>query len=38
MNKWAEEKQGMLALLRTIIGFGNLLLASLITLRVFGVV
>jgi hypothetical protein len=38
MNEWAEEKQGTLALLRTLIGFANLLLASLITLRVFEVV
>tara|TARA_R110002020_G_C16289131_1_gene772287 strand:+ start:1440 stop:1556 length:117 start_codon:yes stop_codon:yes gene_type:complete len=38
MNKWADEKQGILALLRTLIGFANLLLASLITLRVFEVV
>ena len=38
MNEWAEERQGTLALLRTIIGFGNLLIASIITLRVFGVI
>ncbi len=38
MNEWAEEKQGILALLRTIIATANLLLASLITLRVFEVI
>jgi len=38
MNEWAEERQGTLALLRTIIGFGNLLIAFIITLRVFGVI
>ena len=38
MNKWADEKQGTLALFRTVIGFANLLFASLITLRVFGVI
>ena len=30
MNKWAEEKQGTMALLRTIVATANLLLASLI--------
>jgi len=38
MGKWAENHQGLLAFLRTLIGFANLLLASLITLRVFEVV
>tara|TARA_R110002020_G_scaffold371911_3_gene583431 strand:- start:140 stop:256 length:117 start_codon:yes stop_codon:yes gene_type:complete len=38
MNKWAEEKQGTMALLRTIVATANLLLASLITLRVFEVI
>tara|TARA_R110000751_G_scaffold133382_2_gene235819 strand:+ start:475 stop:591 length:117 start_codon:yes stop_codon:yes gene_type:complete len=35
MNKWAEKRQGILALLRTILGFANLFIASILTLRVF---
>tara|TARA_R110000751_G_scaffold217513_1_gene320556 strand:- start:621 stop:737 length:117 start_codon:yes stop_codon:yes gene_type:complete len=36
MNKWAEERTGLLALLRTIIAFANLCIASTITLHIFG--
>ena len=36
MNKWAEERTGLLALLRTIFSFANIFLASIITLHIFG--
>lgn len=36
MNKWAEERTGILALIRTIIAFANLFIATIITLHIFG--
>tara|TARA_R110002110_G_scaffold51696_1_gene151338 strand:- start:1648 stop:1764 length:117 start_codon:yes stop_codon:yes gene_type:complete len=38
MDSWGNKNQGLLAVLRTLIGFANLLIASLITLRVFEVI
>jgi hypothetical protein len=35
MNKWAEERTGLLALLRTLFAFANLFIASILTLHIF---
>lgn len=38
MSKWTDNHKNDLALLRTLVGFLNLLLASLVALRVFGMI